>query len=207
MAKCLDLTHLIIDGLPEWPGCSAVSLQEFVTIENDGVANHRLNGSCHMGTHIDAPGHFVLDGKKISDYTVDQFIGRGVVIDAREQAEIGIELVRYQVKMNDIVIFYTGWDTKFYEPNYFYEYPVISVECAQYLVDQKVKMVGVDTPSVDRASFEIHKLLLRHEVLIIENLTNLQVALGHASVEILALPLKLDAHGAPARVIALLNEI
>jgi kynurenine formamidase len=204
--KYIDLTHLVSDGLPEWPGCGSVSLQETVTMQKDGVANHQLNGSCHMGTHIDAPGHFIMDGKKISDYPVDQFIGRGVVIDARGQTEIGVELVQDQVKANDIVLFYTGWSERFYESNYFYDYPVISLACAQYLVNQKVKMVGIDTPSVDRAPFEVHKLLLGNEILIIENLMNVQAILGYNQVEIVALPLKLDAHGAPARVVALISE-
>ena len=133
---------------------------------------------------------------------ITKFIGQIVAVDAQNRSEIGIDLVKDLVKKDDIVLFYTGWSDKLHDPNYFYNYPSISLSCAQYLVNQKVKMVGIDGPSVDYAPFAIHKLLLAHDILIIENLTNLQKLLGLDNIELLAFPLKLDAHGAPARVVA-----
>lgn len=202
MKRYIDLTHTIANDMPEWPGCAPVELKEIVTVQKDGVENHRLNGSCHMGTHIDAPGHFIAHGKKISEYPVDKFMGQAITINALDKTEIGVELVKGLVKRDDIVLLYTGWGNKLYDSGYFYQYPVVSPSCAQYLVDQKIKMVGIDGPSVDCTPFEIHKLLLSHDILIIENLTNLQALLGLNKIELFALPLKLDAHGAPARVIA-----
>ncbi len=198
----IDLTQLIVDGMPEWPGCAPVMLKEIVTVESDGVANHQLNATCHMGTHIDAPGHFVANGKKIDAYPISRFIGRAVIINAKNQTKIDIELVQGRVHKVGIVLFYTGWSDQLDDPNYFYSYPAISPACAQYLIDQEISMVGIDGPSVDYAPFDIHKLLLANDILIIENLTNLQALLEYSDIELIALPLKLDAHGAPARVIA-----
>jgi hypothetical protein len=75
-------------------------------------------------------------------------------------------------------------------------------EVAKYLVDAKVKMVGVDTCSVDNQDgFPIHKILLAGKVLIIENLTNLNQLTGK-DFKVYALPLNLQIDGSPARVIA-----
>lgn len=200
--KYIDLTHLIVDGMLEWPGCQPVQLKTSATVANNGVANHQLTGSCHLGTHLDAPGHFIAHGRKICDYPIEKFTGKVTVIDARGAKQIDLDLVQDQVKPNTIVLFYTGWDKHFNTPDYFKDYPEITAPCAQYLVNQKVKMVGIDGPSVDFAPFSIHKLLLSSEILIIENLTNLNALMPYSEINLLALPLNIDAHGAPARVVA-----
>lgn len=82
----------------------------------------------------------------------------------------------------------------------------MSEEMASYLVDQKVNMVGVDTGSIDNLDgFPIHKTLLAGNVLIIENLTNLEQLIDR-KFKVYALPIKLALDGAPARVIAEVNQ-
>lgn len=68
-----------------------------------------------------------------------------------------------------------------------------------------MKLVGVDTCSVDHEEFVAHRALLGNDVLIIENLTNLS-ALEGKEFTIYALPIKLQIDGAPARVIAQIKE-
>jgi kynurenine formamidase len=198
----LDLTHTITNNMPAHPLDIAIQLQSTATYQEHGVANESLHGGVHMGTHIDAPGHFIDNGKKITDFPLSTFIGRAVCIDAHKQKIITPDLLMHiQLKKDDIIIFYTGWDIRFYESNYFDEHPVISKDCAQYLINAGIKMVGVDFPSVDTAPYAIHRLLLSHDILIIENLTNI-ISLINKPFNLIALPLKIDAHGAPARVIA-----
>lgn len=198
----IDLTHIVSDNMPVFPGDTPVQLKSIVTVEEYGVANHMLTGSLHMGTHIDAPGHFIAGDKKITDFSISTFIGPAVCIDARGKQEIGIDTVINKVSAHDIVLFYTGFDVHYFQKNYFYDYPILSQECAQYLVDMHVKMVGLDCPSVDKAPYVIHKLLLGNEILIIENLTHLEKLLPCRTIELIAFPLNIDAHGAPARVVA-----
>jgi len=206
MITYIDLSHAIIDNMPTHPydvvAGFPTRLTPIATYQKDGVANHALSATVHMGTHIDAPGHFTANDKKITDFPLSTFIGKAVVIDVQSKYEIGLEDVRNKVEAHDIVLFCTGFDTHFNQPDYFHEHPVLTRECAQYLVEQKVKMVGVDMPSVDKAPYEIHKLLLSNDILIIENLTNVQKLLGYTYIEVIALPLNIDAHGSPARVIA-----
>ena len=63
-------------------------------------------------------------------------------------------------------------------------------------------MVGMDTSSPDDPPFTVHKLLLAHDILIIENLANLSALVGVPRFDVIALPMKIDAEAAPARVIA-----
>lgn len=198
----IDLTHTVIDNLPSHPQDVPTKLTPTAVYKEHGVANHALYGSVHMGTHIDAPGHFTGIDKKITDYSVDVFIGNGICIDVHGVSKVNRDVCeKYEIHKSDIVLFYTGWDLRLHESDYFTGHPVITESCAQYLADKKVKMVGVDFPSVDQAPWAVHKLLLRNDILIIENLTNLSGLVGK-KFEIIALPLKIDAHGAPARVIA-----
>ena len=198
----IDLTHTITNNMPSHPLDITVQLKSTATYQEHGVANESLYGGVHMGTHIDAPGHFIDNGKKITEFPLTTFIGEAICIDAHNQKIITPSLLEHiQLKKDVIVILYTGWDTCFYESNYFDEHPVISKECAQYLIDAGVKMVGVDFPSVDTAPYAIHTLLLSNDILIIENLTNLSL-LANKTFNLIALPLKIDTNGAPTRVIA-----
>ncbi len=89
----------------------------------------------------------------------------------------------------------------YYKPEYYDNYPAISENIGNYLVKKKVKMVGVDMCSIDHEPFPVHKILLKRNILIIENLTNLG-ALEGKSFKVYAFPIKLQIDGAPARVIA-----
>lgn len=200
--KYIDLTHIITNDMPVFPGDVSVELKSICNYKDNGVSNHLISSSLHAGTHIDAPGHLSSNDKKIIDFDISKFIGKSVFINAKNLKNINKEAVIGKIKKNDIVLFYTGFDKYFYDEVYFYKYPVIDIGCAQYLVANEIKMIGIDFPSVDYYPHDVHKLLLSNDILIIENLTNLQELIGYDNIEVLAFPLKVDGHGAPARVIA-----
>lgn len=200
--KYIDLTHTIHDNMPVFPGDVSVRLQATCTIEQNGVANHLLSCSVHTGTHIDAPGHFLLEGKNIIDFPVSTFIGKAVCLDVRGLQVIERKHLEGKISVDDIVVLHTGFDKQFYDPSYFYDYPVLDASCADYLIEQQIKMIGLDCASVDKQPFAIHKKLLSHDILIIENLIGLEQLLDYSNIELIALPLKIDAHGALARVVA-----
>ena len=105
------------------------------------------------------------------------------------------------IEAGNIVLFHTGMIEKYKDEAYFTGYPEISEEVANYLVEKRVKIVGVDMCSPDHPPFKIHKILLGSGVLIIENLTNLDKLIGK-EFKVYALPIKFALDGAPARVIA-----
>ena len=83
---------------------------------------------------------------------------------------------------------------------------MISKELGTFLVEKKIKMIGIDMPSPDRYPFEIHKLFFENNILIIENLTNLNKLLEVDNFEIIAFPLKIEAEAALVRVVARIDN-
>lgn len=199
----IDLTRIIAHGMPVYPGDMPVELVSLMDVETHAVSNHALKCSMHIGTHIDAPGHMLVDGKKLTDFPVSSFIGKGKLVDARGKGVITKDLLtNVSLEKGDVVIILTGFDEHFYEKNYYSEYPAIDAGFAQALIAAGINMVGMDTPSPDYAPFAIHKALMEHDILIIENLTNVSALLGQKAFEIIALPIKVETDGALARVIA-----
>ena len=198
--KFIDLSVPINVDTPIYPGDPKTSIKPAGVLDKDGYCDHYLSMGTHVGTHVDAPMHMISGGQSLDQIPVDQFIGRGVYIDVAD----GIfDAVREaDIHEGDIVLLSTGMSAKYHEPVYFDDYPAMSEEIANYLVQKKVKMVGVDTCSVDnKDGFPVHKILLGGNVLIIENLTNLGQLAGK-TFRIFALPINLQIDGAPARVIA-----
>jgi len=200
----IDLSVPINEQTPVYPGDPAPKIEPASVLAKDGYNDHLVSLGTHIGTHIDAPMHMLENGANLDSVSVEQFVGNGKLVQIKDDDFDAVKTAGIQA--GDIVLFYTGMSDRFHDPVYFEEYPAMPEEIAQYLVDTKVKMVGVDTCSVDNQDdFPIHKVLLADNVLIIENLTNLSQLLGK-QFNIYALPIKLQIDGAPARVIAEVKE-
>jgi hypothetical protein len=106
-----------------------------------------------------------------------------------------------EVKKGDIVLLRTDHTKNIHEEDYFSTNPVISFKLAEKLVEKKVKMVGIDSFSPDNSPFQIHKLLLSNDILILENLMNLD-KIAKPRFKLYAFPLKLENDGAPCRAVA-----
>lgn len=202
----LDLTHPFTNKMPFYPGDEPPELKQIATIAKDGCNNYQVTTNMHIGTHMDGPLHMIANGKKLSDISVERFFGRGKLIDARGKSKIGEDLLaNVSIEAGDIILIMTGFARHFGEPVYYEKYPVITEAFAQKIIEHKVKIVAMDTPSPDREPFKIHKLLLTKEILIIENLVNLEHLMGVAYFEIIALPVKFEADSAPVRVVAIIK--
>lgn len=196
----LDLSVVLNEQTPVYPGDPTPKFSPAGVLGKEGFIDHSILVGTHLGTHIDAPMHMLEDGKSLDKIPLEQFIGNGKLVEVTSDA---FEIVKAAgIEEGDIVLFRTGMSEKYHDPSYFGQYPAMSEDVAQYLVESKVKMVGVDTCSVDNQDgFPIHKILLAGNVLIIENLTNLN-QLTNKDFKVFALPLNLQIDGSPARVIA-----
>lgn len=199
----IDLTHRIESEMPVYPGDAETRLEQSKYFHIDGYNNHQLSVNMHAGTHIDGPMHLLDIQKYMSESSVEQFVGDGVLLDVQEAAAIDYkEKYEALIKEEQIVILHTGHGELYGQPAYFEDYPVLTTEFVDLLVRKKVKMIGLDTPSPDHYPFEIHKSLFSNHIFIIENLTNVKRLLGITSFEIIALPLNIKADSSVARVIA-----
>ena len=202
----IDLSVTINEQTPVYPGDPVTTIELAGVMERDGYTDHYVSIGTHVGTHVDAPIHMLANGKNLDQIPVQQFVGRGRLITVQNKS-FDLETVKSaSMGAGDIVLFHTGMSDVYHSAAYFKDYSGIPVEIAQYLIEQKVKIVGVDMCSVDHEPYPIHKLLLGNEVLIIENLTNLG-RLVDKEFTVYALPLKLQIDGAPARVIAQLDVL
>jgi kynurenine formamidase len=201
--RIIDLSQTITDKMPVFPGDDDTKLAQTRFLSTDGYNDHRVEMGMHAGTHIDAPMHLTDSHEYIADLPVDRFSAPGVCIDVRGQPVIDWR-PEYgpSVKENCILLLYTGQDRLCGEPVYFENYPILSPAFGQALVDKKIKMLGLDSPSPDRPPYAVHKLLLTHGILIMENLTHLDQLAGIKGFEVIALPIKIKADSAPARVVA-----
>lgn len=205
MGKFIDLSVSINEDMPVFPGDPKIKIESASDFEKDGFRQHSVSICTHTGTHIDAPYHILYNGKRLDQFPIYQFIGRGVYIKFDEDFEF-TDIEEMDIREGDIVLFHTGMSDVYSQPEYFNSYPNIDEEIASFLAAKRIKMVGVDMCSVDtKESFPVHKILLKNNILIIENLTNLDQLEGK-QFKVYALPLKLHLDGAPIRVITEINE-
>ena len=190
-------------------------MQKFLSFEKGQTLNvTELSLPCHAGTHVDAPIHIVPNGKSIDQLPVDAFVGMGAVISVKKKGgeEVtakDLENSGVAVNKGDILMLHTGWDEKFDSPDYNL-HPYLSVDAAQWMVDKRIKLFGIDCITVDLPTplrpkgfdFPVHKTLLGNNVLIAENVTNLGAIVGKKT-RIMALPLRIQGSDAGhARIIA-----
>ncbi|USZ73605.1 cyclase family protein [Natronosalvus halobius] len=202
----------------EMPHSGALPSPEFKTVkdvEDDGINVQYYSVPTHIGTHIDAPLHFIEGGKSIDEFPLSTFAGEGIVLDVstnevREITMTDVEAADGEVRPGDIVFLYTGWYEKYgtddYDPH-----PWLAEEVAEYFADVGPKLVGLDTITPDIPveqrpdgwlEFPVHRTMLSAEVLIAEHLANLKPFLGQR-IDVVGFPIKIrGGDGAPARFAA-----
>jgi len=197
----IDLTLDLEDSTPVYPESQKPHFEQASTIEKQGYNEKRLCFNSHFGTHIDAPAHIIKGGKTLSDFPIETFVGECIVLDARDQNLIDIDVS--EVKQGDIVFFHTNYIKKLNTEEYFKDSsPVLSEALAQKLVEKKIRIIGIDSWTPDHKPYKLHDLFLSRDIMIIENLTNLDKIVGKRC-KCYILPLKIkDADGAPCRIIA-----
>ena len=225
-ARVVDLSQTLEEHIPYYPTHSKFFHNLYTSYwHGDLSLSYQLVMHEHNGTHVDAPAHFISDAKRQAHVTIDQIpltrlIGRGVRIDCHKFREGDYvtkdfltewEAQHGALQAGDSVLFNFGWD-KYWglRPNnqrYLVDWPGVSMEAAEYLVEKSVAAIGVDALSPDPPQAlrtnPIHPVVLEKQVLIIENLTNLDQLPDFFLF--VALPLKIRAgSGSPLRAVALI---
>lgn len=206
--KIYDVSLPISPELPVWPGDPAVVLEQVSSMDagaHDNVS--RLACGVHVGTHVDAPHHFLNDHRTVETLTLDLLVGQALVVEIPEdvavidapileKALIPEDTQRLLLKTRNSRLWElhnNQFDTAFVG---------ISGDGADWLVRHQVKLVGIDYLSIApyHQSIPTHRTLLTAGVIIIEGLDLSAVRPGIYTVY--CLPLKLvGSDGAPARTI------
>lgn len=214
----LDLTQPFGPDIPGSPSVPKPTLEQVKTHEDDGVSVQQYGAVTHIGTHVDAPRHFVPDGDTIDDLPPDRFAGDALVLDVeceepRELTVADLEAAENaaddRVREGDILLLRTGWGAKFDDQDAYEAYPWLAAGVEEWLLEKGIKLLGVDTISPDQPralrpegwdEYPIHYGLLENDVLIAEHLYLEEVA--GERLEVVGCPLKLQGgDGAPARFV------
>jgi kynurenine formamidase len=207
MRKIIDLSHVVSNQSPVYPNDQPVVIETIKRYVDDGYHLSTLTSSMHAGTHIDAPLHLSALPTTMDQFPLDVGIGNGVVIDVRGQDVIELNQNQLElIQKDDIVILYTGWD-QYYDSDKYYDHPILTIASAQALIDKQIAMLGMDMPSIEHYPFDIHHLMMNHGVWMIENLTHLDALDKNSFYKIYAIPIKIEAEAALARVFAIELEV
>ncbi len=207
----IDLTHTIKEDMPVFPGSESPILEITSVVERDGFAERKITLYSHTGTHMDAPMHMIPGGLGLDEFSGDKFFGPGVVVDAKNEIKIGLEILyKYvdEIEKSDFILINTGWDRYWGEDRYYRGFPCLTEEAAKWLAQKDIKGVGIDAISVDpmdSEEFYIHKIFLEKDIVIVENLKLLETLLGK-EFHLSCMPLKLErSDGSPIRAVAVLG--
>ena len=214
--KIIDLTLMVSDKIPTFPGSPQPNFIPWENIKEDGYNLEVLFLSSHTGTHMDAPHHFLEKGVKIHEISLEKLVSEAALIQSRKSGGQSItksDIQKFEKKHGKIesfssVIFYTGWQKNLQKKYYFTKNPGLSVSAAKYLATKKISLVGTDSPSIDLgkdSKFSVHKIFAKKGILIVENLANLD-KIKSSTFHLVVLPLKLkNATGSPVRAIAFVD--
>lgn len=210
--KVIDLTHVIREGMPVYPGTEPPVFEPAGTYERDGYKETRISMFTHTGTHMDPPSHIFPNRTTLDAFPPDQFIGKALVIDCTDLNDgdpITMScLSRYDDKVQkaDFLLFYLGWDARWGTDAYFGDYPCIDDAVMDFILDGDYKGIGFDViglDPIDDAELPRHKrLFASKDIVNIENLCNLGLC-GDDLFWFSCFPLKIaDSDGSPIRAIA-----
>jgi kynurenine formamidase len=206
--RIIDLT------LPINPEMAGVEITQAKTVKDDGWNATYINIYSHCGTHMDAPWHFEVNEQTIDELPLDRLISDAWIWDLQEVGPkeiLGVQHLKKLIndfKKGDSMLLRTGWSKRLGTDDYRNALPRIGEDLAHWMGENKVNILGVEPPSVaDVNNLEevtkIHQILMQHDIIIVEGLTNLD-AITKPIVKLIALPLKVEnCDGAPARVIAI----
>ncbi|MGM0366020.1 MAG: cyclase family protein [Actinomycetota bacterium] len=206
--KIYDLSLVISEDLPTYPGDPVVRLVPKVEYKFSGYNVTSVSMGTHSGTHIDAPLHMLERGGDINTLPLNCFFGLATYIDIPKQSGTAItetDLGKIEIPAGDILIVRTGWEDMAYRKGYFTDFPYFSSQAAQYLISRKLKALGTDMPSVDGPEQKgaFHKEMLAAGIPLIEALVGLKQVCGQR-MYFSALPLNIkDADGSPVRAAAI----
>ena len=206
--KIFDVSLPISPELPVWPGDPAIVLEQVSSMDagaHDNVS--RLACGVHVGTHVDAPHHFLNDHRTVESLSLDVLVGPALLVQIPDNVLVidGLVLEKASIPPGTERLLLKTRNSQLWERhdyNFDTGFVGISADGADWLVRHDLKLVGIDYLSVApyHQSIPTHRTLLGVGMIIIEGLDLSAVASGEYSLY--CLPLKLvGSDGAPARTV------
>ncbi len=168
MSAWRDLSRPIVDGMSVYPGDPLFQASSFADFATDGFHGTKFTLGSHLGSHIDVPFHYFVDGETLDSFPVEFFFGESVILDftnlvgvnserfaARETGRPAAiqpdDLAPFQDVVESVPFLFlkTGWSAKFGEPDYYTDFPSLTPDTCDWLDDfGNLRILGLETPSV-----------------------------------------------------------
>ena len=223
--KLIDLTHSLHSTIPTWNGECGFNHEVHIDYADcqseDKFRVMKVKMHAGIGTHVDAPSHCIPGGRFIHDFDINDLIMPCVVIDVSGKCHANYSLSAEDVSdfeskygiipKGSCVMVKTGWSNFWDQPSKYHNnhvFPSVSREAAELLLERGVSAIGIDTLSPDRPEdgFNVHKIFLGADKLILENVANLDSMPPTGSI-VMILPMKIkDGTEAPVRLIGLIER-
>src|SRR5262245_30124287 len=183
MARLIDVSHELADGVLTYPGLPAPVVCDFLSREAsrghyaDGVTFQigRIDMVANSGTYVDAPFHRFADGADLAGLPLGRRADLdGVVIDATGRGRrLDAELFAGRELAGRAVLVRTGWDERWNTPAYFAGHPFLTDRAAELLREAGAALVGIDSLNIDDTDDgrrPVHTVLLGAGVPVAEHL-------------------------------------
>ena len=215
MPKLIDLSHPLEHGQLDFAWDPKISVIPHNTVASIGYNITQISFSTHHGTHLDAPFHFFDDGRTVDQMRLDQFYGPATLVDLAPRGQLKaktpltVEMFQPHAKKfqrGAKILYRTGWGRKFGTPEFFSDFPTLTLEAARWIAARRIGLLGMDTPTPSTDWKECHHILLKRgvEIVIVEGLKNLEKLPAHFTF--IGFPLNLKGRdGAPIRAVAVVK--
>jgi arylformamidase len=211
--KMIDISLPLHEGMITWPDSTSFRLLPVKSFSaGDEVNVSRLDCDVHMGTHIDAPRHYLKEGVTVDMIPTDILIGPAQVchlpnaksISSKELSDLALphNVERLLLRTCNSILWSKGVST------FKKDYVALTADGARWVVDHNVRLIGIDYLSVQCYDDDplTHKILMEAGVVILEGLNLADVSPGN--YELICLPLYLvGAEGAPARAVLRVSNV
>jgi kynurenine formamidase len=219
MARLIDVSHMVEDGLVTYPGLPAPIICDYLSREasralyNEGTTFQigRIELVANTGTYVDAPFHRFEDGADLAALDLASLANlQGLVVDASRSAARSLDASLFAglELRGRAVLVHTGWDQHWATPQYFTGHPFLTRDAAVLLRDAAARFVGIDSLNIDDVADgdrPVHTTLLHAGIPICEHLCNL-AAVPSSGFRFHAVPVKFRGVGTfPVRAYAVLD--
>ena len=211
--EIIDISLPLGPNIPAWPGSPGIRLHWSKRLEAvDECNNSLLECDTHVGTHVDAPLHFLEDGATVEQLSLEILIGPAAVtylpgvsaITASDLAGLdlppGVERLLIRTRNSEL---WGAGITEFRK-----DFVALTIDVARWLVNRCIRLIGMDYLSIGSYNKDgaiTHRILLEADVIVLEG-PNLY-GIDPRIYELICLPLKIvGAEGAPARAVLIRRD-
>jgi len=207
VSRLLDITPRISPRLAVWPGDTPFSREVLLDVESgDNITLSTIHTTMHLGAHTDAPNHYATDSPDIADRSLDRYYGPCEVMKvvvARGQRILPADLPRAPNAERLLLRTDTFPDPEAFNT----DFASLSSALVHHLHTAGVRLVGIDTPSVDLFDdkvLESHTAVAGHDMAILEGIVLTEVPDGHYTLIALPLPIE-GADASPVRAVLVVD--